>query len=138
MKRNVIVLILPLLICCTNQTKALESVLDVPRKFPLSVWSICPSWGVMGEETYLSIQGVGFEEGAEVYIGDKQCRDAWVKNNTTIICEQPEQAKPGYYPVTVKNPDGEIQPVPAPKNEDLEEDEEDSEGGQLFYFYREL
>jgi hypothetical protein len=130
MNRNVIVMIFPLLICCTTKpSNAVESIYDLPKKYPLSVWSITPSWGVMDEDTILVVHGAGFQEGAKVYIGDKKCREPSVKTQSIINCEQPKQLEPGYYAVTVENPDGEVKPDPS-KNE------EDPEEGQLMFYYR--
>jgi len=120
MKNSMTILILSLLFL--NCTHAIEPISNVPipkAKAPLSVLTVSPSWIKWRIKESVVIYGLGFEPGAKAFIGERECVNQILKDTTRIWCELPEQDFPGDYSVTVKNPDGTINPI-ARTSEEME------------------
>lgn len=129
---------LSLFFSCTSKA-AIEPITLEPKtwpKAPLQVWSVSPHWGLFKNDGFkISIHGVGFEEGAKAFVGEKPCLSTRVKSHRLIRCKLPEQDAPGDYPVIVINPDGTLAPIPLTQQEIEELDEEDQGSDGRVYFY---
>lgn len=135
MNRILSMIAIPLFIHCTSN--AIEPITrnhPKPAPAPLQVQSVVPSWGYAYDR--ILINGLGFVQGARVFIGDQECINTNVIDTWIISCHLPAQEEFKDYPVYVINPDGTKRPI-ALNEEEIkvlkEEEDEDSDG--LIYFY---
>lgn len=70
-----------------------------------------PETGTSEGGTSIVVEGSGFVDGAEVWVGEALCLDVVVLDDTRIECRTPA-AEPGLVDVRVVNPDGQVGLLP--------------------------
>jgi hypothetical protein len=125
---------------CTQA--AIEPISNDPvesPKAPLQVWSVIPSWGEYDKEGFvIFINGLGFENGAQAFVGGRACLDTLVVSYKKIVCQIPPQDTHGDYSVTVMNPDGKKAPVEmSTEQKEIQRKvyEEYEDGDEFVWFY---
>lgn len=133
MKKLIFLLTVPLFFSCTSRAGIPPiSNKPIPRaKAPLQVWSVIPGWVRYSYQEYVTIDGLGFEEGAEAFIGGFPCAETIFKSYSNIKCYLPRIEEDGKYSVTVRNPDGVVAPLEIPVEERVPYDADDD------YYYGE-
>jgi IPT/TIG domain len=130
----------------TNCSHAIEpiSTAPIPRmKAPLAVWGVIPYWGVYAPHEFVHVTGLGFEDGAKVFMGEYPCINTFFISDNSLRCEIPDVEETGDYSVTVINPDGTKRPIALTLDEQeaqrryaIEDGEDPNEVGDgLVYFY---
>lgn len=142
-----ILLALVLLASCTSKA-AIEPIsrgpVDYPKP-PLWVWALMPNSGKFNAGNKITITGIGFQEGAKAFIGDKPCLYTRFISKSALKCKVPDQDEPGDYSVTVMNPDGSISPIQWTQEQRQEHltDEDEADrcqswekcDGLIYYYY---
>lgn len=128
MKSHLTTLLTATLLFVSCSSRAIEPVGHDPiprQKAPLQVWGVIPaSVRIYDVGRKVTIDGLGFEPGAQVFIGGIPCLSTKVNSNSNIKCRIPQVDEPGRYSVTVVNPDGTTAPLEIiPPREIVDDDE---------------
>jgi S1-C subfamily serine protease len=85
--------------------KQVTALQDVPSNFPVITF-VNPTIMISGYQNTVSVNGSGFESGAQVTLGNTSLQMTGAITPTSISAQYPSGFNPGLYDVTVKNPDG--------------------------------